>query len=136
MTHAEILSFCERWLSTWTGNHPGELIRFYSDDAFYSDPAKRKGLQGKAQILPYFTKLLAKYPDWIWKAVEVFPTEKGFTLKWEARLAQNSEPFFGLDIVELKNGKISRNEVYFDPSPLALTPSNKDPRPSPRPGPR
>jgi hypothetical protein len=44
------------------------------------------------------------------------PTEKGFTLKWEASIPVGATTVIerGLDIVELRDDKISRNEVYFD----------------------
>lgn len=112
------VAFCDRWLSAWTGNQPEELIRFYSEDAYYQDPAKPEGLKGKETLLNYFRKLLAKYPDWIWETVEVFPHAQGFTLKWKAKLNPSAETFYGLDIVEVVNGKITRNEVYFDPRSL------------------
>ena len=43
-------------------------------------------------------------------------TVKGFTLKWEASIPVGNTIIKeqGLDIVELSNGKISLNEVYFD----------------------
>lgn len=48
--------------------------------------------------------------------LEITETAKGFTLKWEARIPVNGSTIteLGLDIVELTDGKISRNEVYFD----------------------
>ncbi|MCF8257205.1 MAG: nuclear transport factor 2 family protein [Flavobacteriales bacterium] len=114
-----LTAFTDRWLSAWTGNRPQQLLEFYTNDAFYLDPANPEGLQGKAQMLPYFTKLLARNPDWEWKAVEVIPTAEGFTLKWQARIPVGSSTLTlqGLDIVELRDGRISRNEVYFDRQP-------------------
>ena len=108
--------FCEQWLNSWTGNKPEQLLSFYSDDAFYSDPANKQGLRGNVELLPYFKKLLKYNPDWKWKAVEIIETAKGFTLKWEATIPVGGAfvKEQGLDIVELSNGKISRNEVYFD----------------------
>ena len=108
--------FCKTWLDAWTGNKPAALVVFYSDDAFYSDPAKPVGLNGKTEILKYFEKLLSKNPDWKWEVVEIFPTEKGFTLKWKATIPTNetSLTICGLDIVEMRDDLISRNEVYFD----------------------
>ena len=108
--------FCEQWLNAWTGNRPELLLSFYSEDAFYSDPANKQGLRGHAELIPYFKKLLKYNPDWKWKAVEIIETAKGFTLKWEASIpvAGALVKELGLDIVELSNGKISRNEVYFD----------------------
>ena len=114
MTH--LSNFCEAWLNSWTGNRPELLLSYYSEDAYYSDPANKQGLRGHAEILPYFKKLLKYNPDWKWKAVEIIETAKGFTLKWEANIPVGGTIIKeqGLDIVELQNGKISRNEVYFD----------------------
>ena len=108
--------FCERWLPAWTGNKPDLLISFYSDDAFYSDPFISQGLKGKDKILEYLRKFISFYPDWKYEYVEIFPTENGFTLKWKVSLPINNETVvdYGVDIVEISNGKITRNEVYFD----------------------
>jgi hypothetical protein len=38
------------------------------------DPARPQGLRGHGQLCPYFETLLARYPSWSWKAVEIFPT--------------------------------------------------------------
>lgn len=116
----DIKKFCNEWLSSWSGNDPEKLIQFYTDDAYYSDPARPSGLHGREQILNYLTKLLSKFPDWVWEAHEIFPNEQGFTLKWKATVTYSggSKTFFGMDIVELKGNKIHRNEVYFDPSNL------------------
>lgn len=116
MKQSDALEFCKDWLAAWTGNKPDFLIQYYADDVYYQDPAKPDGIRGKENLLPYFQKLLAKYPDWIWSAVEVFPSETGFILKWEAKVM--SKIFSGLDIVEIKNNKITKNEVYFDPRHL------------------
>ncbi|EKD41824.1 MAG: hypothetical protein ACD_73C00506G0002 [uncultured bacterium] len=114
----ETINFCTTWLDAWTGNQPEKLISFYSRDAFYRDPAKPLGLRGHEELLPYFKKLLSRNPNWIWKAQEIFPTEKGFILKWEATIPLKDKTIIesGMDIVELKEGKIVRNEVYFDTS--------------------
>ncbi len=120
MNKPEILALCKRWLPAWTGNKPEKLIEFYSDTAFYSDPANKGGLKGHGQLLPYFKKLLAANPNWVWEAVEVFPTERGFNAKWKATIPVRQETIteFGIDIVEVEQGKVTRNEVYFDRSVL------------------
>ena len=108
--------FCEEWLNSWTGNQPELLLSYYTEDAFYSDPANKQGLCGHVELLPYLKKLLKYNPDWKWMPVEIMETGKGFTLKWEASVPVGDTIIkeTGLDIVELRNGKISRNEVYFD----------------------
>lgn len=108
--------FCQNWLSSWTGGNPAALIEFYSDDAFYLDPTVKEGLKGKGSLLPYFKKLLQNNPAWKWTDEEILPTEKGFTLKWKAVIPVGEKEIieYGLDIVEIIDGKITRNEVYFD----------------------
>jgi hypothetical protein len=118
MTEAKIdwLAFCEEWLGTWTGNRPADLLGFYTADAFYLDPAYPAGLIGYEQIAPYFEKLLSRNPEWKWEAVEIFNTDRGFTLKWKATIPVKDSllVLYGLDIVEMRGRLICRNEVYFD----------------------
>jgi hypothetical protein len=115
---AYILEFCRQWLPSWTGNEPEALLQFYTENAYYSDPAHPEGLNGKEQLREYFIKLLQANPNWIWEPVEVYPTLRGFTLKWRVVIpvAKRKLVEYGMDIVELEDGKISRNEVYFDRS--------------------
>lgn len=112
----ELEKFCDQWLASWSRDAT-TLASFYTSTAFYRDPARSNGLKGREALQEYFAKLLLKYPGWAWKRQELYPTEAGFVLKWQATL-KSGQQFEGLDIVELNDGKIQRNEVYFDPSPL------------------
>ncbi len=116
MDKDELYTFCKNWLDCWTGNRPLELLSFYTKDALYIDPANKKGLQGHDQILPYFERLLRVYHDWKWKVIEIFPTQKGAIVKWHCEIHVGEETIeeTGLDIVEIRDKKITRNEVYFD----------------------
>lgn len=111
--------FCTDWLKSWSGNKPENLLEFYTEDAFYLDPANPSGITGQEKLKAYFEKLLAKNPNWQWTVEEVMPTEKGFTLKWKAMIPVHEKllRIYGLDMVELTGNKISRNEVYFDRVP-------------------
>lgn len=115
------LTFCDAWLDSWSGNRPEHLLSYYSEEAYYRDPARPDGLRGKEDLSNYFQKLLARNPEWRWRRQELIPTEKGFVLKWEAQIPHRGTllRLEGLDIVELDGEKIRRNEVFFDPSPLA-----------------
>ncbi len=123
MNKEELSSFCEEWLAAWTGNDPDTLISYYDENALYSDPAHRDGLQGKAEIRKYFIKLLDVYRDWKWQPIEVFPIASGAIVKWECTIPVHSEIIheIGLDIVEIKNNKITRNEVFFDRTRLVAS---------------
>ncbi len=122
MDRARAQSLCDRWLPAWTGGLKAVdgLLSCYTPDAFYLDPVRPNGLNGHREMRAYFEKLLPKYPDWGWEAEEIFPTEKGFTLKWKATIPLKDRVvvLYGLDIVETQGDLCSRNEVYFDPTAL------------------
>lgn len=121
MTKRELARFCDEWLAAWTGNRPETLRTFYTEDAFYSDPARPQGLRGP-ELLPYFQRLLTKNPDWTWTREELLEIPKGFCVKWRSRIPNGGRvvELTGLDLVELRRGKIFRNEVYFDRSPILM----------------
>lgn len=116
MHKKDLVLFVDDWLASWTGNRPKELLSFYTDDVFYLDPANQDGIKGKTNLEIYFTKLLSKNANWKWRVVEIFPTEKGFTLKWEAIIPVLDKAFliYGVDLVEMRGNKICRDEIYFD----------------------
>lgn len=112
--------FCSRWLPAWTGNHPDRLVAFYTDDAFYADPAVPDGLQGREAIHAYFSKLLRAWPDWSWSHKRSLPVPDGFLNYWHARVSPDpaAPDFEGVCVVRLREGQIFRNEVFFDRSRL------------------
>ena len=120
MDKKELSSFCENWLSAWTGNDPAGLLKYYHEDALYIDPANKEGLKGHKEIARYFERLLNVNPHWIWKPIEVFPIETGAIVKWECTIPVGHQTIHevGLDIVEIEDEKICRNEVYFDRTKL------------------
>lgn len=112
--------FASRWLPAWTGNDPDGLAAFYTDDAFYSDPAIPGGVRGKEELLRYFTALLAGFPDWEWTNVEALPLEDGFLNVWRATIPVAGRELVceGVCTVQLRDGLIASNRVYFDRSEL------------------
>ena len=121
LTATEARQFAEVWLPAWTGNNPEHLASFYSADVFYLDPAIPEGVRGKPALIAYFRKLLAYNPNWVWKQVEGIPLEHGFLNKWRAAIPVGSKvvEVAGVCFVQLNGeGKIRRNEVYFDRSML------------------
>lgn len=123
MNKEEAKEFASEWLPAWTGNQPEKLASFYSADCFYLDPAIPNGVNGKAELLEYFTMLLGQNPNWIWTQIEPIPMEGGFLNKWLAQVPVGEKVIecVGVCFVQFNNqGKIKRNEVYFDRSELLL----------------
>lgn len=112
--------FIHTWAKSWTSScreNPEELLlSFYTEDCFYADPRARAGIIGKENLRTYFKKLLLHNPEWIWEMEEIIPTAKGCVVRWKATLPVKNEQVIekGLDIIEIENGLISRNEAFFD----------------------
>jgi SnoaL-like protein len=113
-------AFAERWLPAWSGNRPELLVSFYTDDAFYADPAIREGVRGRAALLAYFTRLLARYPDWVWTHRRSIALVDGFLNHWHASIPTGEQVIEvdGVCTVQLRDGRIYSNEVFFDRSAL------------------
>jgi hypothetical protein len=117
MTKEQAREFVSKWLPAWTGNNPEKLAEFYSDDAFYLDGSVPLGLKGKDALLKYFRKLLTENPDWVWTPIEGIPMEDGILNKWHVSIPVGSKVVesIGVCFVQFnEQGKIRRNEVYFD----------------------
>lgn len=110
--------FINDWLGAWTGNQPQKLLSYYHKEIFYIDPANPEGIQGQENLKAYLKNLLGHNPNWIWKTKEIIPTQKGCVLKWVAQIpiADDMLTTEGLDIIEIREQKIIRNEVFFDRS--------------------
>jgi hypothetical protein len=122
MSETDAKHFTERWLPAWTGNDPERLAAFYADDAIYSDPAVPAGLRGHAEILEYFRRLLARYPEWVWTNTGVRSLDGGFLNYWHAVIPDGDRVVEcdGVCTVIVDDGLIRRNEVFFDRTPLMM----------------
>jgi hypothetical protein len=127
----EAAEFAERWLPAWSGNRPALLASFYTADAFYADPAIPAGVRGHDALLAYFTKLLRRFPDWVWTHRGSLPLADGFLNKWHARIPVGSEvvEVDGVCTVQLREGFIYSNEVFFDRSELLAALGRSRPAP-------
>ena len=120
MNEDEARKFAEQWLPAWSGNRPALLASFYTRDAIYSDPAIPAGVRGHAALLAYFTRLLARNPDWVWTQRAAIPMQAGFLNLWHARVpvAERTLEIDGACTVQLRDGLIYANHVFFDRSSL------------------
>lgn len=109
--------FISDWLNAWSAD-VHTLLEFYADDCVYADPGLEKPLRGKKTLHAYFKGLLRRNPDWLWKIEELYETPHGCVIRWSAKLPVGTTIVHagGMDIVELDEGLITRNEVYFDRS--------------------
>ena len=116
----EARAFAEKWLPSWSGNRPKLLASFYTLDAVYSDPGIPAGVRGHDSILAYFTKLLGQNPEWVWVHRGSIPMQDGFLNHWHASIPvpERILEVAGVCTVQLRDGLIYANHVYFDRSEL------------------
>ena len=117
---AAAATFAARWLPSWTGGDADRLLSFYTDDAFYADPAVPAGIRGRASLEAYFGPLLARNPAWVWTHSGSTPIPGGLLNRWHASVPTGASAveLDGVCTVELRDGRIARNEVFFDRSAL------------------
>lgn len=88
-------------------------------------------------MLRYFTKLLGNNPRSIWHHLSAIPLEHGFLNKWRASIAVGDRVIDcrGVCSVQIWDGRIYRNEVYFDTAELiaAIEAWNHEKHSAPRP---
>ena len=115
-TPDEARAFCGRWLPAWSGNDPERLAMFYTEDVFYSDPSIPDGVRGQDAFVRYMTRLLGNNPKWIWRHEHGVPLLHGFLNYWRADIPVGDETIVcrGVCSVQLRDGLIYRNQVYFD----------------------
>ena len=120
LTKDEARRFAARWLPAWTGNDPERLAAFYSEDCLYLDPSSGGRLEGKPALLAYLRKLLARNPHWVWTHDDSVPAEDGFLNYWtvSSPIGDRTIVCTGVCLVQLRDGLIYRNEVFFDPTPM------------------
>ena len=120
LNEREAAIFPDPWLRAWTGNNPEYLASFYTEDAFYSDPAIPGGVRGREDLLAYFRKLLGRNPNWVWTHRGSIPLDQGFLNKWRASIpvGDRKVEVDGVCSVQIRKGRIFSNEVYFDRTEL------------------
>ena len=120
MSADDARAFAEKWLPAWSGNRPALLASFYTPDAAYSDPAIPGGVRGRPALLAYFTRLLARNPEWVWVQRGSVPMQDGFLNLWHASIpiGERTVEADGVCTVQLRDGLIYANHVFFDRSAL------------------
>ncbi len=119
MDLAELKAIGEPLVGAWNAHDVEAVVACYSDDIVYVDPNTRGAVEGSDGMRQYLTRLFARW-EMHWTVNELFPfaDRDGSAALWRASLTARSTgksvEVDGMDLVLIENGKVSRNEVYFD----------------------
>ncbi len=123
MANLEINQFVEKFLGAWNSSEVDKVAACYSEDLIYKDPNTNGAVTDQKSFKRYLTKLLGNW-DMTWSSKEAFEFTEGggWAFLWRAEIkkpgANTGVTIDGMDLVVIKDGLISRNEVYFDRSAL------------------
>jgi len=119
MDRDEVLALSEKVLSAWNEQDVEKTVACYTEDCLYLDPNTRGHVQGRDALRRYLTRLFEKWTmHWTLREFHPFGAEKGGAFLWHASLTPvaggPTAEIDGMDLVQLEDGRLKRNEVYFD----------------------
>lgn len=102
------------WLKAWSDKDVDRLLSFYSPDTVYKDAQTAAGLNGHAELGAYLNQLFSSTPPMIYTPDETWAIESGFCGRWYCAIGETGTDgsMRGFDLVILKDGLITHNEVY------------------------
>lgn len=118
------LEIAERFLAAWNTQDVDTVLGCYTSDVEYRDPNTDGIVRGQEALRRYLTKLFAQW-TMHWTLRELLPlgTTDGSAVLWEATLTplggDDTVVVQGMDLALLRDGRLVRNEVYFDRAALA-----------------
>lgn len=116
MNNKKLEKKVKKYLASWSGNDPAKVLKFFSKNASFVDPANPNGISNKKDLEAYLVPLLKKNSAWKWSVQELIPNKNGCIVKSKAiiPLGKKKAVVSCVDIIEFKGQKIIRNEIFFD----------------------
>lgn len=119
------------WLAAWNDHDADGVITYYTDDVEYQDPATDGALHGKDALRSHLKAMWKAFPDLTFEARTLIAKPDGFAAEWYASCT-HAEEFAGLpgtgkrfekrvgvDVCQVRDGKIAIDRAYFDLAVLA-----------------
>jgi uncharacterized protein (TIGR02246 family) len=124
MNHDEMHALAEQFLAAWNSQDVERVLDVYTDDVRYLDPNTRGAVEGRDALRRYLTKLFAHWSmHWTLREAFLFDDRAGCAILWRARLTptggETAVEVDGMDLALVREGRLERNEVYFDRGALA-----------------
>ncbi|BBX57634.1 SnoaL-like domain protein [Mycobacterium shottsii] len=123
MHREQAIELAERLLQAWNTQEVDRVVGCYTADVRYRDPNTRGFVEGSAALRHYLTKLFDRW-QMHWTLREAYPLrhEDGAAVLWRASfrfIGRDTEvEIDGMDLALTHGDRLSRNDVYFDRTPL------------------
>jgi ketosteroid isomerase-like protein len=124
MDRQMMFALAETFLAAWNTQEVDRVVACYTTDLEYRDPNTRGPVRGAEAMRRYLAKLFGRWQmHWSLREAHLFDDGQGCAVLWHAtfRLPANDDliEIDGVDYVEVRGDRISRNEVCFDRAQLA-----------------
>jgi len=100
------------------GLNPDKIIEIYADEFLFEDTSSREQIIDRASLRKYFQQLFAM-PQVSFSEIRIFEADRFAVIEWTWGGVKRTtgEPFQvrGASIIELSEGKIRRESIYYDP---------------------
>ncbi|MEW5736425.1 MAG: nuclear transport factor 2 family protein [Thermodesulfobacteriota bacterium] len=119
MDAKEMMELVEKFLEAWNSQDVETVLNCYTEDCVYRDPNTRGEIHGHEAFRRYLTKLFVPWKmHWALREPFLFEGGGGGAFLWRARIAParggEAVEIDGMDLVLVRDGRISRNDVNFD----------------------
>jgi ketosteroid isomerase-like protein len=124
MDRETMLALAEEFLGAWNTQAVERVLSCYTTDLDYRDPNTRGAVRGAEAMRRYLSKLFGRWQmHWSLREAYLFDDGHGCTVLWHATFrlpdGDTTIEIDGMDLVEVRGDRISRNEVCFDRAQLA-----------------
>ncbi|MBI2571335.1 MAG: nuclear transport factor 2 family protein [Candidatus Schekmanbacteria bacterium] len=124
MERDEMLRLAEQFMAAWNSQEVERVLSIYTSDVEYVDPNTRGAVRGADALRKYLTKLFAGWTmHWSLREAHLFEGGEGCAVLWHATFRKpggsTTAEADGMDFVRVRDGRIQRNEVYFDRAVLS-----------------
>jgi ketosteroid isomerase-like protein len=120
---AEAIRLSEAILAAWNEQDVEKVVACYTEDCSYLDPNTRGPVVGREALRRYLTKLFGRWRmHWSRREAFLLSDGGGTAFLWHAELTPagggRTAEIDGMDLALVRDGKLYRNEVYFDRAAL------------------
>ncbi len=124
MDRPTMLALADEFLGAWNTQEVDRVLACYASDLEYRDPNTRGSIRGHESMRRYLTKLFAGWQmRWSLREARLFDDGAGCAVLWHATFRRPGKAAIveieGMDLVEVREHRIARNEVCFDRAQLA-----------------
>lgn len=120
LNKTHMAAFLEQWMAAWNGHDLDSVLRHMADDVVF-EHWNGGVVRGKRQLGRVWQPWFAAHGDFHFevKGICVDPTEESFSFEWslewpspESKHLGQREVRQGIDVIELRDGKIIRKRSY------------------------